>query len=49
MHEFRWHPGHEDHGRLRQFLNFGFNATGVHGMRGLIQQSVEELLDRAQD
>jgi cytochrome P450 len=38
-----------DHARLRQFLNLGFNATVVHSLRGLIQQSVEELLDRAQD
>ena len=39
----------QDHARLRQFLNLGFNATVVHSLRGLIQQSVEELLDRAQD
>jgi len=39
----------QDHARLRQFLNFGFNATVVHSLRGLIQQSVEELLDRVQD
>src|SRR2546430_11592028 len=38
-----------DHARLRQFLNLGFNATVVHSLRGLIQQSVEDLLDRAQD
>lgn len=39
----------QDHGRLRQFLNLGFNATVVHSLKGLIQQSVERLLDRAQD
>jgi cytochrome P450 len=39
----------QDHARLRQFLNRGFNVTVVHSLRGLIQQSVEELLDRAQD
>jgi cytochrome P450 len=38
-----------EHARLRQFLNLGFNATVVHSLRGMIQQSVEELLDRAQD
>jgi len=38
----------QEHARLRQFLNLGFNATVVHSLRGLIQQSVEEPLDRAQ-
>jgi cytochrome P450 len=38
-----------DHARLRQFLNLGFNATVVHSLRELIQQSVDELLDRVQD
>ena len=38
-----------DHARLRHFLNLGFNATVVHSLRGLIQQSVDELLDRMQD
>ncbi len=37
-----------DHARLRQFLNLGFNASVVHRLRGLIQQSVDELLDGAQ-
>jgi cytochrome P450 len=38
----------QDHARLRQSLNFGFNATVVHSPRGLIQQSVDELLDGVQ-
>lgn len=32
-----------DHTRLRHFLNLGFNATVVHSLRELIQQSVDEL------
>jgi cytochrome P450 len=32
-----------DHARLRHFLNLGFNATVVHSLRGLIQQSVHPL------
>ena len=38
-----------DHARLRHLLNLGFNATVVHSLRGLIQRSVDELLDRVQD
>ena len=38
----------QDHARLRQFLNLGFNATVVHSLRGLIRQSVDELLDGVQ-
>jgi cytochrome P450 len=38
----------QDHTRLRQFLNLGFNATVVHSLRGLIQQSVDDLLDGVQ-
>jgi cytochrome P450 len=38
-----------DHARMRQFLNLGFNATVVHRLRGLIQQSVDDLIDRVQD
>jgi cytochrome P450 len=33
-----------DHARLRQFLSLGFDATVVHSLRDLIQQSVDELL-----
>ena len=38
-----------DHAQLRQFLNLGFNATVVHSLRGLIQRSVDELLDGVRD
>jgi cytochrome P450 len=38
-----------DHSQLRHFLNRGFNATVVQSLRGLIQESVDELLDRRQD
>jgi cytochrome P450 len=38
-----------DHARMRQFLNLGFNATVVHRLRELIQQSEDDLIDRVQD
>jgi cytochrome P450 len=38
----------QDHARVRSFMNLGFNATVIHGLRGLIQQSTDELLDRVQ-
>ena len=37
-----------DHARVRSFMNLGFNATVIHGLRGLIQQATDELLDLVQ-
>jgi cytochrome P450 len=39
----------EDHARIRTFMNLGFNAHVVHGLRTPIQQATDELLDRVQD
>jgi cytochrome P450 len=39
----------QDHARIRQFLNLGFNATVVHSLRGWVQQSVDDLLDGRQN
>ncbi len=38
----------QDHVRLREFLNLGFNATVIHALAGQIQQATDELLDRVQ-
>lgn len=38
----------QDHARVRSFMNLGFNSTVIHGLRGLIQQSAADLLDRVQ-
>jgi cytochrome P450 len=35
-----------DHARVRRFLNLGFNPGRVRGMQAMIQQIVNELLDR---
>jgi cytochrome P450 len=39
----------EDQTRIRTFMNLGFNANVVHGLRVPIQQATDELLDRVQD
>ncbi|HXZ78956.1 MAG TPA: cytochrome P450 [Terriglobales bacterium] len=36
----------QDHARLREFLNLGFNPDRVRAMQGVIQQIVDELLDK---
>jgi cytochrome P450 len=38
-----------DHARVRSFMNLGFNATVIHGLRGLIQQATDELLHLVQE
>ena len=39
----------QDHTGIRTFMNLGFNANVIHRLRGLIQQSTDELLDRVHD
>jgi cytochrome P450 len=38
-----------DHGRIRRFLHFGFNAKVIGNLKGQIQQLADELLDRVQE
>lgn len=37
-----------DHARMRKFLHAGFNLDAVHRLKGRIQESADELLDRVQ-
>ncbi|MGI9114472.1 MAG: cytochrome P450 [Chthoniobacterales bacterium] len=37
-----------DHTRIRKFLHLGFSSDVIQGLRGSIQQIVDELLDRAE-
>lgn len=37
-----------DHARMRKFLHAGFNLDAVHRLKGRIQKSADELLDRVQ-
>lgn len=37
-----------DHARMRKFLHSGFNLDAVHRLKGRIQKSADELLDRVQ-
>ncbi len=38
-----------DHARVRKFLHLGFNLEAVHRLRGNIQESTDELLDKVKD
>jgi len=37
-----------DHDRIRKFIQLGFSPSVIHGLLGSIQQTADELLDRAQ-